>query len=592
MNYPLSPLERFEAGGFRWSLAPDLRARLFDGDGLRLPEWLATGQARPVKQGPHRVVYRVDLPGLPFYLKHNLVPDTRTWLRQLVRRSKARLEYECALAVAARGIPTVYPLALGERGGPLGVTGESILITRSLEDCLPLNVFLAATLPGLPEPQRTAVRHRLAGELGRLVARIHDAGVRHNDFHAGNLVVRLDADGRLQLFLIDLSSVRLGRPLGWPASHDNLVMLDSWFISRVTRADRMRFWLAYFTARGLGDRGRGAWGDKTYLRLAEEVEAGTWRFNYGFWRRRDRRCLKTNRYYRRVSGDGVAGHVVTELDGATLTALLADPDEPFRRAGVRMLKDSPSSTVAELEIAVDGVPRRVIYKRFHVTTWSDPLTALARRTPALRSWVHGQGFRERGVPTARPLAVLHRRRAGLPYDGYLLTEKLENAVELHGFLDSLKRLPECRRLTILREQIDQVARTIRDLHHRQLSHRDLKAANVMVRRWDAPPSPAARPHDVQNLLHRPEPSVWLIDLVGVELFRRLPHGRKIQNLGRLNASFHSRSHLTRTDRLRFLLTYLRGGARGNGDWKTWWKQVERATREKIARNRRHGRPLE
>ena len=95
MNYPLSPLERFEAGGFRWSLAPDLRARLFDGDGLRLPEWLATGQARPVKQGPHRVVYRVDLPGLPFYLKHNLVPDMARWLRQVVRRSKARLEYEC-----------------------------------------------------------------------------------------------------------------------------------------------------------------------------------------------------------------------------------------------------------------------------------------------------------------------------------------------------------------------------------------------------------------------------------------------------------------------------------------------------------------
>jgi len=31
-----------------------------DGDGLRMPQWLADGQARVVKQGPHRIVYRVE----------------------------------------------------------------------------------------------------------------------------------------------------------------------------------------------------------------------------------------------------------------------------------------------------------------------------------------------------------------------------------------------------------------------------------------------------------------------------------------------------------------------------------------------------
>ncbi len=90
----------------------------------------------------------------------------------------------------------------------------------------------------------------------------------------------------------------------------------------------------------------------------------------------------------------------------------------------------------------------------------------------------------------------------------------------------------------------------------------------------------------------PAASAWLIDLVGVELFRSLPRHRKIQNLGRLNASFHNKSHLTRTDRLRFLRTYLSWGLTGQGNWKSWWRQIEKATAEKIARNRRHGRPLE
>src|SRR5437867_8646146 len=106
MIFPLSPLAHLSAGGFRWSLAPDLRAELFDARGLKLAEWIRAGQAHVVKQGPHRVVYRVELPGLQFYLKHNRVADTRAWLRQLVRPSKARLEYQSALTVAARGVPT------------------------------------------------------------------------------------------------------------------------------------------------------------------------------------------------------------------------------------------------------------------------------------------------------------------------------------------------------------------------------------------------------------------------------------------------------------------------------------------------------
>src|SRR5438067_7803573 len=109
------PLSQIHAGGVRWSLAPDLERPLLDDSGLRLREWLHCGQAHVVKQGPHRIVYRVDLPGLSFYLKHNRVNDARAWLRQLLRPSKARQEYDSALEIAARGVPTVLPLALGEQ---------------------------------------------------------------------------------------------------------------------------------------------------------------------------------------------------------------------------------------------------------------------------------------------------------------------------------------------------------------------------------------------------------------------------------------------------------------------------------------------
>jgi tRNA A-37 threonylcarbamoyl transferase component Bud32 len=576
------------AGGFCWTLQPGLAPALFDDAGLRLSEWLSAGQAHIVKQGPHRVVYRVELPGLCFYLKHNRVTDARSWLRQLVRTSKARQEYASALAVAARGVPTVCPLAFGEQASLHG--GESYLITRGLEGCVPLNLFLVRKLPGLEAEHRARVRQRLADELGILVARIHDSGILHNDFHTGNILVRLDADDELRLYLIDLNAVRLGPPLDFNRSIDNLVMLNSWFLLYVNRTDRLRFWRSYFTARAMGTWSRGPRACRDHLYLAAEIERRTWKFNHALWRRHDDRCVKNNRYYHRVRAPGIVGHAATELDAASLAPLLADPDEPFRRPGVRLLKHSPSSTVAELEMVVEGRLRKVIYKRFRGSSPKEMLASCFRQPPAMRSWIHGHGFRARAVPTARTLAVLHRQRCGIATDGYLLTEKIEDAQELQLQVAELLRMPRSQGAPLLHRLIDHVARVIRGLHQRQLSHRDLKAANVLVRRPNVPPP--GPPHvDPIGLLHAPESSVWLIDLVGVELFRRMPHYRKIQNLARLNASFHGRGTISRAERLRFLRTYLFDGLRGSGNWKAWWRQIDRATQRKVARNLRHGRPL-
>ena len=247
-----------------------------------------------------------------------------------------------------------------------------------------------------------------------------------------------------------------------------------------------------------------------------------------------------------------------------------------------------------MDFRIKGKVRRVIFKRFRVTSWKDPLASLVRHTPAMRSWIHGQGFRERGLPTAQgPCSVvLHRQAFGMYQEGYLLTEKIDHAADLHDYIATLQPLPQPRRQQLLRQLVENVARTIRHLHQRQLSHRDLKAANILVRRWDAPThEPSAYSQDIHNLLYMPESPVWLIDLVGVERFQELRQSRRVQNLSRLNASFHDSQKVTRTDRLRFLLTYLNCGAFGRCDWKTWWKLVDRATQRKVRRNRRRGKTL-
>jgi hypothetical protein len=314
------------------------------------------------------------------------------------------------------------------------------------------------------------------------------------------------------------------------------------------------------------------------------LEKLTWESNLRFWRHRDGRCLRTNRYYRRVHSAQAVGHAVADLDRAILDELLANPDAPFEQPGVLLLKDSRSATVAELDLLVNGRMRRVIYKRFRVTTWSDPWTALVRATPALRSWILGQGLRERMLPTPRPLLVLHRRRHGLVREGYLLMEKVEDAVDLHGFVKRLAGLDASERRRRLRCCIEEVARLIRKLHSRHLAHRDLKAANLLVAREAWQPAE----HSATTTSVNP---IGFIDLVGVARCRKLADRQRVANLTRLNASFHASGAVTRADRLRFLRVYLQWGLSGRESWKTWWRAIARATAAKVARNLRRRRPL-
>jgi hypothetical protein len=65
----------------------------------------------------------------------------------------------------------------------------------------------------------------------------------------------------------------------------------------------------------------------------------------------------------------------------------------------------------------------------------------------------------------------------------------------------------------------------------------------------------------------------------------------VQNLARLHASFRDTPLVTRTDKLRFLRMYLNRALVGRSNWKGWWNDVATATRVKVARNAKRGRPL-
>jgi serine/threonine protein kinase len=544
-------------------------------EGLRLDHWRAEGRLVTIKSGPHRIVYKVELQEGPIFIKHFLVPNRRAKYRQWFRRGKGRNEGKRSLYLASIGVPTITPVALGELRKRKFLF-ENYLVTLGISNAVPLDHFVEVQLSGWPEPLRSRVRQSLAQSLALMTARLHNAGMVHQDFHPGNILVRFPGADDPELVILDLDALRKIKRVSWKVAHQNLALLDHFFWVRSSRTDRYRFLKAYLEARSAPH--------PDVRTFARRIEDATRLWAERLWTRWGRRCRSSNKYFEAFDGPQTWGVASRDLDPREVGRLMEDPDSPFHGPGTIILKDSRTTTVAETTMIVQGKPTAVIYKRFNRKKRLDPLLTLFRPSRAWRSWQAGQDLASRGIPTPRNLAFLARYRTFradplswfLPHETYLVTVKEDQAVTLADYLAGvLPALPHRERRAQLQSLTGSLARLVRALHERSLSHRDLKAANILVKRPDQ-----------GGLLN-----LSLIDLVGVRLRFPVPWKRRAQNLARLALSLENVPGRTRTDALRFLRIYLPWGLSPLNDWKAFCRSIERAMWRKRLRNQRRGRPL-
>lgn len=558
-----------QRGDTGWWVRPDWHDVLLRGQGLSLDQWKRDGRLTTVKTGPHRAVYRVDLAEGSIYVKHFLVPDVRAMARQWFRRGKGRNEGRRAIKLRAIGVETIDPIALGEQR-KRNFLFENYLITLAIPETVPLDEFVERRLPRMSPERASKVRQSLARSIAELTAHLHDAGFVHQDFHPGNLLVRFDGSDRPHLALIDLDALRTTRHVGWRAARKNLALLNHYFWLRCSRADRARFLRDYLKARGI-DAGQARW-------FAPAIERSTRSWAERLWRRWGKRCCGKNKYFKTFRRRGAWSIASRDLDRDIAKHALSDPIAPFERSGVTVLKESRTTTVAEVTMSVRGRPTPVIYKRFKSKKPLEWLLNIVRPTRAWRAWQAAQHLVSRGIATPQNLAIIERTTplVPIPLETFLVTVKAEGAVTLSDYIaDVLPSLaPEARRRAI-RSLTKGLAGLLRTLHERSISDRDLKASNIMIEG-----DPAAV-----------EPRLSLIDLVGVQLLHPIPRHRRLQNLARLQVSLESAPGRTRTDSLRFLRSYLVWGLSPLNDWKGLWRQVARLCDRKRERNRHRGRML-
>ncbi len=520
-----------------WHFAPNVTP--FE---LNLDVEKEAGRVTVIKHGKHRTVYKVMLAnGQTVYWKHCRLNGPRAWWREILRGPKARLEFDKALELHKRGIQTIEPLAWGKFPGryPKG----SFLITKELEEAIPLDVYLERPLS---VQERFAVNKSLA----EFFAKLHREGITHPDPHPGNLLIK--TDGTYSLFPIDLHDLEIRKSLHPGYQFQNLVLLNRWFALRATRSDRRHFWKHYLNAVGPTELTR------DNIRMIESITAES---NFDLWEKRNLRTLGSNRSFQKVRRGDLRGHMIRGLPTEVLEPLLQNPDAFFETG--KLLKNSRSSAVAEISFTINGVTQTFIWKKFKLTHWYDTWTNLVRYSPVMRAWRNGHSLAERQFPTPTPYLVLQRYSGNRPGEGYILCEKIPDALPLNEWWTKTNELDARRTLLF------QLGILIRQMHERGFLHRDLKAPNILVTKTG---------------------QLVILDVVGAQRRYPLSNADRLKDVGRL-ATSALMLKVSATDKLRFVWMYTGWGLYGKGGWKEWWAEVVQWVRFKIEKNKEKGRPL-
>ena len=554
-------------GETRWTVHGPFNDLLFDERGLKLKQWLKSGQATLIKSGPGRLIYRVNLPGAAFYIKHFRSVKMFHFLHRIIKKDRARKEYESAKYLSKIGIATINPMAIGERR-KYGVLVESFLISEAIPNGMTMHEFIERHILGGHVPLTARFRFQLTFELAKLAAKIHEAGIEHRDLHERNVIVQLDPEGNVKLFLLDLHEMVIHKSLDWECSRRELARLGRYFTLRTSCSDRMRFFRQYAKLRGFPVQ--------KLIKLIADAENYTIETRADFWIRRDNRPQHKNPRVFEYNSAGVQALAIQDIPEETVRKLMEDPGAPFRDHVSHWWKRGRFTQVAEVKLPYVHKNQPLIYKQHFFKGWHESAAALVRRNQATRAWAFGGSLILRELPTPKPLAFIQIMKFGMPYTSYLLTECVENPMGLTQYLDvHLPNLEGKERTRVLRGVLHEAALLLRMMHDRRVTHRDLKTSNVLA----TPTADLARP------------KLWIIDLDGAKTWQRIPIHHRIQNLSRFFVSFYSSPWVSQADRMRFLRDYL-GKAFENRVFRNWlWREIGHSAKAKIARNIRRGRAV-
>ncbi len=373
-----------------------------------------------------------------------------------------------------------------------------------------LDLLVTAEVPDLqPLPPADGASRAEIDAVAAVLAAMHAAGVRHRDLHAGNMGITGGAP-----VLVDAGSARRGKPLNESERIDALARARNGLLAHARRTQRLRALVAYWRSARRDD------GIESARALARRIEERAQQLARRYRRGRDRRATRTGIHFVRY-GTEEAPRAIRWREG-TDEAWESETDAWLRDrpAGARSLKQGDLVCVA----LGPGGHGQVVAKYY------GPVAA-GRLPRPLRAFRRAYALQNRHVRVPQPLAAAARADGSGFYAAAWIEGENLHAFTAGGRDGTFGALPFRQRVALL----EKMGRTLRAMHENDVSHRDLKAPNVLVG---------------ANGMH----DLWIADLDGVRIRRgRVNWARRARDLARLDASLGANA----TDRMRVLRSYMR-----------------------------------
>jgi len=189
------------------------------------------------------------------FVKRYMYPRRSQRIKQMFRgtllgKSRARWEYEFLSEMCKRGVPTVRPIAYGERRRGAFVHA-GFVITDGSDQGKSLDLFALDLLRRCD--QGRSERRVLTDGLASVIQKMHDAGVRHGGLYWRNILVHTQSDGTYWFSLLDPDTH--GRLLPSAVSDEDVVADVSELLASAIalglRGGLLRFAKAYYGVRVL-----------------------------------------------------------------------------------------------------------------------------------------------------------------------------------------------------------------------------------------------------------------------------------------------------------------------------------------------------
>ena len=352
-------------------------------------------------------------------------------------------------------------------------------------------------------------------ELARIVRKIHDSGLFHEDLHAGNFLW----DGQ-SIFLTDLHRGKIIRSLSLKQRLWNLSQLFHSLRSVWREGDQVQFVKTYFE------------GDPIYFQKKEDwvqkIDSSMEQLQKRQWKSRAKRCLKESTEFSIEKGKGVRYYHRRDLSLVHLKRMLEEHLRWVEEKPSSLAKYSPEVMVSILK---DG-EKKISVKQFRYPHFWDVFKEHFRRSKGLKAWLAGNGLRARGIPSLLPLALVEEKNWFGWKEAFLVMEAHEMGREMDRYM--LEGLKDFRKRRLF---IKAFGQWLSHFHKMNLYHQDMKTCNLLISEkgetWD----------------------FHLLDLEDVRLDEKVDGRKLFRNLLQLNTS--TPRVFTRVDRFRFFREYLR-----------------------------------